>query len=1071
MSEKQQGEFGKYKLVQKIGEEMLAEVFKAEEIETGRTALLKVLSSAVSTNPLFAKFFGDREAALGHHVEHPNILSIIDAGQIGKRCYVASEFVQGESLAHRLKGGRIETEEGLEILRQLAEALRAAHLKQVVHGDVKPANVILTRDRRNQLLVKLSFLDLALASADATISVFGEMLGAPKYMAPEQIKGRAPDPRSDQYSLGVTAYEMFAGHLPFDCERIVGYLYRNVNEDPIPLAQLGAGIPREISLIVEKLMAKDPSDRYKSIQRLIDDIEQAQMRILGQYVETEPPSPDSAFAPAAEKREEIERRPKARKSVVAVVALAVILLGAGVTAGVIYRDHLVKLAGEAIRKIVPKEEPKPQPPDHAAVQAQREKQASSLLAEGRALEMNRKLAEARRAYEKVIQSYADTDAARNAKAALAGLEEKPEPEKPSVDAEAASSETAQAYSNLVRQAKEKMDKGDFEQALTAYEEFAERHAGTSLGVKAKEQIPYVLYSWGERCMAKGTYEKALEVYRRLQKEFPQSEWVAKADRQIPEAAFRRGMELLEDRKYDEAAALFDSVLQTHRSTDWGKQATARLAETIYKSAKSDLAARNFDSCIAKLRELTIKFGDADHGNKAKDELPKILFDRGTALIQAKDFAKAQQGLEEITDRFPASPFAERAKQKLIEIRQAVCEQMFTEGRIQEALEAYDAFTEANPGLNWKPVTDEQIDLYRDMMKKYKDLADKSGEKVSLALAYYQWGLDLGKEGKVDEALEKHQLLIKEHPTSPWAEKAKLGMARLMYESACFIIRRNQTGDVALGKNILNDLIKKFPGDEWAQRGQTDLRYLLNCPQGMVYIPAADLIMGSTEEEIAMAVAGQDVYKKEDFADEAPRHVAQVRAFYIDIHEVSCADYLKFVEETKYDPPLDWLRGRPRRGKENHPVTMISFKDAEAYATWAGKRLPSEAEWELAARGADGRIFPWGAQYQDGTCNIMADENTATKPVGSYPAGASPFGCLDMIGNAAEWTAGWYAPYPGSKFKSPKFGETHRVVRGGSWLTKAPAGARCARREPLPGESKDAFEDYRAVGFRCAKTPE
>ena len=110
------------------------------------------------------------------------------------------------------------------------------------------------------MLTKLSFVDLALNSADATISVFGEMLGAPKYMAPEQIKGRAPDARCDQYSLGVTAYEMFAGHLPFDCERVVGYLYRNAREDPIPLAQLGAGIPREISLIVEKLMSKDPGE-------------------------------------------------------------------------------------------------------------------------------------------------------------------------------------------------------------------------------------------------------------------------------------------------------------------------------------------------------------------------------------------------------------------------------------------------------------------------------------------------------------------------------------------------------------------------------------------------------------------------------------------------------------------------------------------------------------------------------------------------------------------------------------------------------------------------------------------
>ena len=206
MSQQAQEEFGNYKLVQKIGEDVMAAVFKAEETTTGRTVILKMLSGTVSSNELFAKFYGDRDAVMAHQVEHPNIVSVLDAGEVGKRYYVAVEYVEGQTLARRLKEGKIQAEEGLEVLRQLAEALRAAHQKQVVHGDIKPSNIILTRDRRNQLLVKLSFVDLALSGLDSTVSIFGEMLGTPKYMTPEQIKCRVPDARSDMYALGVTAY-------------------------------------------------------------------------------------------------------------------------------------------------------------------------------------------------------------------------------------------------------------------------------------------------------------------------------------------------------------------------------------------------------------------------------------------------------------------------------------------------------------------------------------------------------------------------------------------------------------------------------------------------------------------------------------------------------------------------------------------------------------------------------------------------------------------------------------------------------------------------------------------------
>lgn len=1067
MSDKNREEFGKYKLVQKIGQEIMADIFKGEEVQTGKTVILKILSSAVSSNPLFSKFFGDRQTILSHQVEHPNILSVLDAGEIGTRHYVAIEYVEGQTLARRLREGKIPTEEGIEILRQLAEALRAMHQKQVTHGDIKPGNIILSRDRRNQLLVKLSFADLALSPLEATVSVFGEMLGSPKYMSPEQIKGRAPDARSDTYSLGVTAYEMFAGHAPFDCEKLVGYLYKNVHEDAIPLAQLGAGIPREVSVIVEKMMAKDPMDRYKTPQRLIEDIEQAGMRIIGQYVETTPPSEDSAFAPKAEKPAEKAVAPTRRVGRVAVVAAAVLLLGGGLAAGVAYRDPLIGFFTRLKNKagVHGKAAVSPNVEEELA-KAKREKRAASDLAKGREFELNAQAEEARRAYEKIIADYPDTQAAQDARSALTGLDARP-PQK-TTEEDIPTAETAQAFSRMVRQAKGDAEMGRYQEAVRSYKDFAERHAGTSLGTEARENIPYLLYSWAEKEMAKGQYDVALAKYAELKKDFPDNKWAREAEKEIPHAGYLWGAALLEKEQYNEAGEKLENVIQSYRNTEWGAQALEKMPEVIHRSAQVDLKKRDLDSCVAKLRELTIKYGKSEWGEKAAQELPKVLYDRSLAALKAGDTKQAETALRDIVENFPEAPAVEKARQKLIEIRQDICKQAFEKNNIEEGLDLYDQFAEANPGVNWKPVKDEDLEQYREMVKKYKPIAKEAGEKVTLALALYQAGLDLAGQGKVDQALEKHQVLIKEHPLSTWAQKAKLGMPKLMYDSATLTIRR---GDVKLGSSVLNQLIKKFPGDDWAKKAQGDLRDLLNVPKGMVYVPEGDLIMGSTDDDITMAITGQDKYKKEDFLDETPRHVVHVKPFYVDLHEVTCAEYKKFVDDMKHEPPLNWLRGQPMRGRENHPVTMVRYESAEAYASWAGKRLPTEEEWEMAARGTDGRIFPWGNQYQDGTCNILAGKGIMTKAAGSYPAGASPYGCLDMVGNVEEWVAGWYSPYPGTKFKSPKFGETHRVARGGCWQTEVPAGARCATRRAVPAKSENVAEDYLTIGFRCAKTPE
>ncbi|MEA3459705.1 MAG: formylglycine-generating enzyme family protein, partial [Chloroflexota bacterium] len=190
---------------------------------------------------------------------------------------------------------------------------------------------------------------------------------------------------------------------------------------------------------------------------------------------------------------------------------------------------------------------------------------------------------------------------------------------------------------------------------------------------------------------------------------------------------------------------------------------------------------------------------------------------------------------------------------------------------------------------------------------------------------------------------------------------------------------------------------------------------------MVAIPAGDLIMGS------------------DLEDERPAHTVFVEAFEIDKFEVTNEQFARFVEEMGYmtdaEKAGDSMAWRTyAEDKPNHPVVKVSWNDAVAYCEWCGKRLPTEAEWEKAARGTEGFVYPWGNEWALGKANTKESGHRGTTIVGSFPDGASPYGVMDMAGNVSEWTTDWYKAYPGSDFTSPYFGEKYRVIRGGGWFS-------------------------------------
>ena len=222
---------------------------------------------------------------------------------------------------------------------------------------------------------------------------------------------------------------------------------------------------------------------------------------------------------------------------------------------------------------------------------------------------------------------------------------------------------------------------------------------------------------------------------------------------------------------------------------------------------------------------------------------------------------------------------------------------------------------------------------------------------------------------------------------------------------------------------------------------------------MVLIPAGSFLMG---------IDGNDL-------DQRPQHEVYLDAYWMDLTEVTNTQYLACVDAGGCKPPGEAQYYR-EQALGSHPVAYVTWQDARDFCQWAGKRLPTEAEWEKAARGTDGRIFPWGNTPANERLANYDDNVNKTTPVGSYTAGASPYGLLDMAGNVWEWVNDWYSIdyYRTSVRENPAGPDQgdRKVLRGGSWFSLVDIVLRTHIRKKRAPE----IRDY-GTGFRCAFSAE
>lgn len=262
------------------------------------------------------------------------------------------------------------------------------------------------------------------------------------------------------------------------------------------------------------------------------------------------------------------------------------------------------------------------------------------------------------------------------------------------------------------------------------------------------------------------------------------------------------------------------------------------------------------------------------------------------------------------------------------------------------------------------------------------------------------------------------------------------------------------------------IMKIFRGEQPPSKIKKDITEIQWDKDGstMILIPSGTFLMGA--------------YYGQGQKDEYPLHEVDTGNYYIDKYEVTSEQFEKFVKETGHISKGGWEKYVSDTTK-SHPVVCVTHGDALAYAKWAGKRLPTEAEWEKAARGDTLRVYPWGNGWNMDLCNNLKMARTdlvqllspifqdrGTLPVGTIPEGASPYGVEDMAGNVEEWTASSYECYPGNTFSNADYGDRLKVARGGSWKGDTPRYYGTSNR----GGTYPPVRAMNTLGFRCAKTP-
>jgi serine/threonine-protein kinase len=276
---------GRYEVQGELGRGGMARVYRGTDTVLGRPVAVKVLSAQYADDANFVTRFR-REAQAAARLNHPNLVQVYDTGSDDGVHYIVMEYVDAKTVADLLSGGRIMPDRAVELAETVCDALAVAHTHGVIHRDVKPANIMVTRDGQ----VKVTDFGIARVTSNETVAQTAAVLGTASYLSPEQAQGGPIDQRSDLYSLGCVLFEMLTGRAPFTADNPVAVASKHVLEDAPPPSRLNPDVAPQLDAVVMRALSKNPDDRYQDAEEMRADLERARQ---GMPVAATPLLPDA----------------------------------------------------------------------------------------------------------------------------------------------------------------------------------------------------------------------------------------------------------------------------------------------------------------------------------------------------------------------------------------------------------------------------------------------------------------------------------------------------------------------------------------------------------------------------------------------------------------------------------------------------------------------------------------------------------------------------------------------------------------------------------------------------------
>ena len=255
---------GKYQILGKLGQGAMGEVLRGHDPVLNRDVAIKRISSGLDADETLRKRF-EREARAVASLSHPHIITVYELGFEGQQMFMAMELLEGIDLKLAMAQHKLSFSDKLAVMEQICEGLSFAHERDLVHRDLKPANIHILPNGK----VKIMDFGLARMSGSDMTST-GTVMGTPHYMSPEQVRGQKADARSDVFALGCVFYELLTGRKPFDAESMHGVLFKVMQEEPTPLAEVAPDVPQPLMHVVERALSKDAAERFQSAGELLN---------------------------------------------------------------------------------------------------------------------------------------------------------------------------------------------------------------------------------------------------------------------------------------------------------------------------------------------------------------------------------------------------------------------------------------------------------------------------------------------------------------------------------------------------------------------------------------------------------------------------------------------------------------------------------------------------------------------------------------------------------------------------------------------------------------------------------